>query len=134
MKWNIRDMWKYSIETKSIIFRDLLAEVKEEWKSFYEILEKNDEKCEQLFLIVSQIDSMIKGFENFRVQRGELTNKHFSILACILDDIEDTFDNYREKKKSAETLSQELKDKGFLERLEHIKKKTLIYDDWKKKK
>lgn len=134
MKWNIKDMWQYSIETKSIIFRDLLAEVNGEWKEFYKILEKNGEKCEQLFLIVSKIDSMIEEYGNLKVPRGELTNENISILASILDDIEETFDSYRGAKGSAEILSQELEKRACLERLEYVRKKTLIYDDGKKKK
>lgn len=134
MKWNIKDIWQYSTETKSIIFRDLLAEVNKEWKEFYEILEKNGEKCEQLFLIVSKIDSMIEGYGNLKVPRGELTNENISILASILDDIEEAFDSYRGAKGSVEALSQELENKICLERLEGIREKTLIYDSGKKKK
>lgn len=133
MKWNIKDIWQYSIETKSVIFRDLLAEVNGVWKEFYEILEKNGEKCEQLFLIVSKIDSMIEEYGNLKVPRRELTNENISILASILDDIEEAFDSYRGAKGSVETLSQELENRVCLERLEYIRKKTLTYDSAKKK-
>ena len=77
---------------------------------------------------------MIEDYGNLKVPRGDLTNENISILSSILDDIEETFDSYRGAKGSVEALSQELENKKCLERLEHIRKRTLIHDSGKKKK